>query len=83
MNDTGKDVVTGAFSYTGKYITKALLDSGGRFALSRATRIARIHSGARSRPFPTGSTTRARWQNRWKVRRRSTTPTGFASTVAP
>ncbi len=28
MNDTGVDVVTGAFSYTGSYIASRLLDAG-------------------------------------------------------
>ena len=78
--DTGLDLVTGAFSYTGSRIAARLLDSG------REVRTLTFHPD-RPHPLqgrvdvPSGSTTRWLSPRAWRGSAPSTTPIGFASTT--
>jgi len=75
-HDTGMDVVTGAFSYSGGAIASALIKSGRRVRTMTDIRIGRAATPL-SRCAHSTSTTNWVWSNRSRERPPSTTRTGF------
>ena len=76
------DVVTGAFGYTGKYITRRLLDMGIEVKTFTDIRTGQTLLEEQSGRSLSTSTTRRNWSSSFPAFRRCTTHIGCGSTGA-